>query len=157
MIWFDLLVSLWSTNMVSTVQKIKFSIKDFFSKCDQIHSFLRLWSHLLKKFLIKKIIFCAVGFSGPHSSIRTETECKDFILQVSTFRPNTRKYQTNFTKQEIDVIGLVISLFIYRFNFFFPAVIRKNRLWYNLVHFGNLLWVWRRFLSDCIFYLIKCC
>ena len=25
-----------------------FSIKDFFSKCDQIHSFLRIWSHLLK-------------------------------------------------------------------------------------------------------------
>ena len=24
-----------------TAQKLKFSIKDFFSKCDQIHSFLR--------------------------------------------------------------------------------------------------------------------
>ena len=26
--------------------KMKFSIKDFFSKCDQIHSFLQIWSHL---------------------------------------------------------------------------------------------------------------
>ena len=32
-----------------TAQKMKFSIKDFFCKCDQIHSFLRIWLHLLKK------------------------------------------------------------------------------------------------------------
>ena len=30
---------------------MKFSIKDFISKCDQIPSFLRIWSHLLKKSL----------------------------------------------------------------------------------------------------------
>ena len=34
-----------------------FSIKDFFSKCDQIRSFLRTWSCLLKKPLIENIIF----------------------------------------------------------------------------------------------------
>ena len=28
-------------------QKMKFSIKDFFSKCDQIQSILRIWSHSL--------------------------------------------------------------------------------------------------------------
>ena len=43
-----------------TAQKIKFSIKDFFSKCDQIHSFLRIWSYLLKKSLMVNFIFCAV-------------------------------------------------------------------------------------------------
>ena len=37
-----------------TAQKMKFSINDFFSKCDQIHS------HLLKKSLIENFIFCAV-------------------------------------------------------------------------------------------------
>ena len=31
----------------NTVPKIKFYIKDFFSKCDPIRSFLRIWSHLL--------------------------------------------------------------------------------------------------------------
>ena len=39
---------------VHTVQKMKFPIKDFFSKCDQIlqiHSFLRISSHLLEKSL----------------------------------------------------------------------------------------------------------
>ena len=28
-----------------TAQKLKFSSKDFFSKCDQIRSFLWIWSH----------------------------------------------------------------------------------------------------------------
>ena len=36
-----------------TAQKIKFSMKDFFSKCDQNRSFL-------KKFLMENFIFCAV-------------------------------------------------------------------------------------------------
>ena len=39
---------------------MKFSIKDFFSKRDQIRSFLRIWSYLLKKFLMQNFIFCAV-------------------------------------------------------------------------------------------------
>ena len=39
---------------------MKFSIKNFFSKGDQIRSFLRIWSHLPKKSLIKNFIFCAV-------------------------------------------------------------------------------------------------
>ena len=43
-----------------TVQKMKFSIKDFFSKCDQIRSFLWIWSHLLKKSLMENFNFRAV-------------------------------------------------------------------------------------------------
>ena len=43
-----------------TTQKMKFSIKDFFSKCDQIRRKLRIWSHLLKKSLMENLIFCAV-------------------------------------------------------------------------------------------------
>ena len=38
-----------------------FSIKDFFSKCNQILSFLRIWSRLLKKSLIENFIFCVVS------------------------------------------------------------------------------------------------
>ena len=38
-----------STLHCITAQKMKFSIKDFFSKCDQIRRKLRIWSHLLKK------------------------------------------------------------------------------------------------------------
>ena len=39
---------------------MKFSIKDFYSKCDEIRSFLRIWSNLLKKFLMENFIFCTV-------------------------------------------------------------------------------------------------
>ena len=38
-------------------QKIKFSIRDIFCKCNQIHRVLRIWSHLLKKSLIQKFVF----------------------------------------------------------------------------------------------------
>ena len=41
-------------------QKMKFSIKDFFRKCEQIRSFLRIWSYLQKKSLMENFIFCAV-------------------------------------------------------------------------------------------------
>ena len=42
---------------IITAQKMKFPIKDFFSKCDQIHSFLQIWSYLLKKSLMENFIF----------------------------------------------------------------------------------------------------
>ena len=44
----------------NTEQKMNVFIKDFFSKCDQIRSFLRIWLHLLEKSLMKNFIFCAV-------------------------------------------------------------------------------------------------
>ena len=40
--------------------KMKFPIQDLSSKCDQILKKLWIWSHLLKTFLMKKFIFCAV-------------------------------------------------------------------------------------------------
>ena len=43
-----------------TAQKMKFSIKGFSSKYDQIRSFLRIWSHLLEKSLMENFIFCVV-------------------------------------------------------------------------------------------------
>ena len=46
--------------LTGTAQKMKFSIKDFFSKCDQICRKLRIWSHLLKKSLMENLIFCPV-------------------------------------------------------------------------------------------------
>ena len=41
-------------------KKVKFSIEDFFSKFNQIGSFLRIWSNLLLKFFMENFIFSAV-------------------------------------------------------------------------------------------------
>ena len=41
----------------NNAQKMKFSMKYFFSKCDQIHRKLQILSHLLKKSLIENFIF----------------------------------------------------------------------------------------------------
>ena len=49
-----------SISAIDTAQKMKFSIKDFFSKCDQFRIFLRIWSHLLKKSLMENVIICAM-------------------------------------------------------------------------------------------------
>ena len=49
-----------SLKWVDTAQKTKFSIKDFLTKYDQIRSFLRIWSHSLKKSLMENFIFCTV-------------------------------------------------------------------------------------------------
>ena len=43
--------------LVLTAQKMKFFIKSFFSKCNKIPSFLRIWSHLLKKNPLWKTFF----------------------------------------------------------------------------------------------------
>ena len=51
-----LLVSLRNDGCVIAViphKKMKFSIKDFFSKCDQIPRKLWIWSHLLKQALME--------------------------------------------------------------------------------------------------------
>ena len=49
------LLIIWlESKHIITAQKMKFPIKDFFSKRDQI------WSHLLKKSLMENFIFCAV-------------------------------------------------------------------------------------------------
>ena len=42
---------------------MKFSIKDFFSKCDQIRSFLLIWSNLMKISLMENFILCAMSES----------------------------------------------------------------------------------------------
>ena len=49
--------------LLITAQKMKFSLNDFFSKCDQIRRNLRIWSYLLKKSLMENSIFCAANMS----------------------------------------------------------------------------------------------
>ena len=63
---------------IITAQKIKFSIKNFLSKCDQIRSFLWIWSHLLKKSLMENFIFCAV-----YGILNVSLYCLQVLLEIS--------------------------------------------------------------------------
>ena len=60
-IWYHYVISvkltLQAPKRTLTAQKMKFSIKDLVSKCDQIRNFLRIWSHLLKKPLMETSFF----------------------------------------------------------------------------------------------------
>ena len=62
-------------------------MKDFFSKCDQIRSFLRIWSHLLKKSLMENFIFCAVSAAthgnSTSDSVNIQSMAKHFYIQFS--------------------------------------------------------------------------
>ena len=78
--------------MRNTTQKMKFSMKDFFSKSDQIHSFLQIWSHLLKKPSMENFIFCAtcidLNFTNVPRTLQIscviQTGLSDFPLMTLT-------------------------------------------------------------------------
>ena len=57
--WFFYFVPFIFSGIV-TAQHIKFSIKGFFSKCDQIRRKLPIGPHLLKKSSMENFIFCVV-------------------------------------------------------------------------------------------------
>ena len=65
-----------------TARKMKFSIKDFFSKCDQTCKKRRIWSNLLKKFWMENFIFCAVlqctVQNSPTSAVEIFRSCSDW-------------------------------------------------------------------------------
>ena len=64
--------------------KMKFFIKDFFSKCDQIRSFLRIWSHLLKKSSMQNFIFCVVNKQSKHVLKNIEL----IAIEISIVKPS---------------------------------------------------------------------
>ena len=88
------MVSVWWIAYVAlplncTAQKMEFSIKDFFSKWDQICRKLRIWSHLLKKTLMENFILCAVLNESflirIASSFTNKIELESSLLKISQF------------------------------------------------------------------------
>ena len=61
---------------------MKFTIKDFFSICDQIRRKLRIWVQLLKKSSMKNFFFCAVFHAG--------------VFQI---------FQLSFTQEHLEVVS----------------------------------------------------
>ena len=69
----ECLVKVWSffAYPLQALHK-KFSMKDSFSKCDQICRKLRIWSHLLKKSFMENFIFCAAKITTPYDFCEIE-------------------------------------------------------------------------------------
>ena len=84
-----------------TARKMKFSIKEFFSKCDQIRRMLRIWSHLLKNSLMENLIFCAVRANNSFfKSIIVESIYFNKIILILI----NRAYE-KLTKSYIEVVS----------------------------------------------------
>ena len=70
-------------HVMINAQKMKFSIKDFSSKCDQIRSYLRIWSHYQEKSLMGNFIFCAVdGFHRGEKVHKLPKDCHQTALLI---------------------------------------------------------------------------
>ena len=115
-----------------TAQKMKFSIKDFFSKCDQIRSSLRIWSHLPKKSLMENFIFCAVIMEA--GSINYNGRCRSISVVCygaiwATFKPKLRKKNTPKKK----------LLYFKKWNFLAPKKLNKKIFIEKLDSWGKFI------------------
>ena len=84
-----------------TAQKLKFFIKDFFTTCD-LRCFLRIWSYLLKKSLMKSSFFVQCYEKDPKNvtSTRNSFSC-NLIDNIQNF-PERSTYKVaiqNLIKQ----------------------------------------------------------
>ena len=96
-----------------TAQIMKFSIKDIFSKGDQIRRFLRIWSHLLKKSLMEIFIFCAV-ISKCYSWLFSLHFCTEFSIATRHYRCPTKVKMTFRCWQiAVSIAASAPSAFIY--------------------------------------------
>ena len=78
--------------IISTAQKMKFSIQDFFNKCAQIRSFLRNWSLLLRKsFFVQwsRLLSFLSLFFEPNSIILIISSPISMLSLLSTKRSQT--------------------------------------------------------------------
>ena len=84
---------------------MKFPIDDFFSKCDQIRRKLRIWLHLLRKFLIENFIFCAVltpfidNFCSQHSTLFPVVKIRSEEARSTEFIPKSQVLQKHLREK----------------------------------------------------------
>ena len=127
-----------------TGQKMKSAIKDFFSKCDQIRSFLRIWSHLLKKSLMENFIFCAVfnlqkisiviGAGKTYTMLGTDHEPGIMVLTLNDLYKQMDSSKNNL-KFTVKMSYLEVSLAI----IFYHSQIMENKNNFNCCIPGTFL------------------
>ena len=100
----------WQIERSYIARNIKFPIKDFFSKCDQIFSLQRIWSYLLKmESLMENFILCPVLNQLP--SIYYTHHVK---ILLNTLCPFVRLYFCLFARLSVCVFAyLPVCLFVH--------------------------------------------
>ena len=111
-----------------------FSSKDFSSKCDQIRSFLQIWSHLLKKYLMRNLIFCAVLCS---SGILSFIICVYYLVHCM-------KYKLFASLENCLRLNLILNSF--------PEVYAPKRIkWFTLNVLVYFWFIWQHlFVHFCV-------
>ena len=71
---------------INTAQNMKFSITDFFIKCDQIHRKLRIWSHLLTKFLSEWVSIYSKPYIPILLTVCNNISMKNVIKRVKSVK-----------------------------------------------------------------------
>ena len=131
-------------NALSIAQNAKFSITDFFSKSDQIRSFLRIWSHLLEKSLMENIIFCAAKFFALKSGTFTQDMFTIPLKKLKILSGYSIRNKNNscfFWKIEL----------VEKWKFWFVKVLIRNQV----LHTKLLLSVWLTFLYNFFVFTIN--
>ena len=108
---------------------MKFFIKDFFSKCEQIRRKLRIWSHLLKKSLMESFIFCAVNHISSNFKfwvefkyqIRDSIEllergCQKPWMTINLYKINLSRQQSFFLPSKQDQRAKINTHGLWRYH-----------------------------------------
>ena len=101
---------------------MKFYVKDFFSKCDQIRSFLGIWSHLLKKSLMDNFIFCAV------KSLKSVRSSEDYAAQKMKFLIKDFSSKCDQIRRKLRIWSHLLEKSLME-NFFFCAVLLTHPIY----------------------------
>ena len=119
---------------------MKFSNRDFFSKCDQIRGFRRIWSRLLKTFLMENFIFCTVLWCELHQITRQSLTAITYIrsdFSKTLVRGNHRRcsVKTGFQACNFIKTGLQHRCLPVKFGKFSRTPILRN-IRERLLRFG---------------------
>ena len=103
---------------------MKFSSKDFFSKCDQIRRKLRIWSHLLKKSLMEILIFSQCVELFWNFSLWFLSVKKQLLSSLISSRFKT----SLFFRISFSFFCLFYLWFLYVF-LYFEVIAFRNNMW----------------------------
>ena len=130
----SLITNEYAKNMLKSIaQKMKFPIKDFFSRCDQIRSKLWIWSHLLKKSLMENFIFCAVKGAvylfydgGPYHIETSPLICRNHSIDLLCKPMDWFLYDRDLRHERVNLFCLYRK---FRIGVLPDTHLQKQKLW----------------------------